>query len=223
MINDYRNQMRKDYIKLSVEEMLILHNDLNPSNEEKILKGMLPLAYQLANKYWYHSDIEDLIAIANLGILQGIRTYDSNKSKASIVTYCNICARNAISIYLKQFDLIRKPGSYSGMTEEKKEAMAKSVITDDITLYEKYMKEDCSNYKVLEEDELYNILIKLGKPIKDKHIKIYSLYYLGGLTYEEISNVYGISKQRIGQIINLITEKINNNPIIKDALADLLF
>jgi RNA polymerase sigma factor (sigma-70 family) len=224
-MENYKQYLTKEHIKLDLNEITNLFNNLTPSNENKLVKSMMPMAYQLATKYWYNDHIEDIIAVANLGILKGIRTFNPNNiTNATILTYCKTCASNEIINYIKKnTSIIRKPATYHNFDKEKKETFATAYTHDDITLFEKYINEDINNYKIINECQLREILIKLGKPIKEKHIDIFILYYVYEMTYEEIAPIFDITKQYVGQVINQVLEKINNKPKVKQALAEILF
>ena len=225
-MEDIRNKIRKDYTKLTIEEMMKLHSDLTPSNENILVKSMLPMAYQIANKYWYHQDAEDLIAVANTGILNGIRNFNpSNNTNATLITFCKICANNAVLTYMKRSGLIRLPHNYKDWSDEKKESSTTaSTLTDSIELYEKYLTEETTtNSKIITTQQLIDILTQyLGKRLKPKQIVIFSRYYTEDINYQELAIEYNISKQRVGQIVDIVLGKIQNNSILKEKLYDLL-
>jgi RNA polymerase sigma factor (sigma-70 family) len=221
---NYQNKIRQDYIKLSNDEMLELLKDLTPRNENILVKSMLPMAYQLANKYYYNPNFDDIIAAANQGILRGIRSFDPNNSfKATLVTFTRQCISNSISDYLKTDYTIRRPATYNKMTDDEKEVFATAYTYDDIVIFEKNLNEEDNNYNIIDGEQLREILNKLGKTVKQKHINVFIDYYINGLNGEEIGIKYGCTRQYVSQILNIVLNAIQEKPKIKEKLAELLF
>lgn len=185
----YRRDLRQ-YEPLTQEEILELFEDwLSNENKDsylKILKHNLRLVVHFANQYKdLTNDIitmDDLINEGNIGLIQAIQNYD-HKKNIKFSFYASFWIKKHIILMLKKLD----NNVYQ---------------SDSIELVDEFE----------EEDESVERLKKAIDKLKPKHQMIIKHYYgIDGyelLTSLELGTKLNLSRQRINQIINFITEKL---------------
>jgi DNA-directed RNA polymerase specialized sigma subunit len=76
-IKIYKKEVRKKYNKLSNEKLIQLRNE---NKIDEVVNSLLPLVINIANKYYYICDFDEIVSVGNEGLLRGIKNFDINKS-----------------------------------------------------------------------------------------------------------------------------------------------
>ena len=174
---------------------------------EKLILHNLRLMAHIVKKY--HStakDQEDLISIGTIGLIKGIRTFNSNKN-IKLATYASRCIENEILMSLRankktsQDVLFNEPIDFDN---EGNPLTLLDIIAEEDNLVEQI------DLKIKGERLLYYVNTLLTP--KEKYI-IYKRYGLDGgdeQTQLEISKELGISRSYVSRIEKRALQKMKN-------------
>lgn len=222
------------YIEQTNEEMI---TNIKNGEYTTVFQGLQPLIKkEIGNKYWKYQNFDDILQSAYLGCWNAILKFNINDGRATLGTYCVVAAHRAVATYLtKNNNTIKGPNTstYTGMTVEQQEGIAKAYNIDDRALFENnggIEENDIEVYNnifILKETviELLNEL-NLTKPMI-KNIPLFIEYYFPAtedeqLTFRDLGKKYNISYQAVNQKIKKMIEKINEDPKVKQKFYNLL-
>ena len=136
---------------------------------------------------------------ACLGLINAERKYDPTKAKFSTFAY-TVCYREVIRGKQKRY---------------RKRQLGFGCVDEDMT--EELIDENLIDQYILEFQEKESLLFKLldSTGLTDRNLDIIKSYYCLGIKGVELAEKYGLSKQRVSQIIvETITKIRKNNEIL---------
>ena len=164
--------------------------------EEQLLKKYEKLIYKLSNKkfmlYSKKYPLEDILQEAKISAVRAYRIYDPSKN-TKLITHLH----NYINFYLSHFfradtGMIRIPVR---VMSDKEKAKPEIVDCD-------FMRDNAS-------ESIYELVVDLShidnkifiescfEVLNDKEKDIVSLLYLRGFSFDEVANMYNVSRQAI--------------------------
>ena len=170
------------------------YSDIIKPGELQILHQYDALAHKVANNYMRklpgtHFDYEDLYQWARLGILNSHRTFNHNKD-VKFLTHAYNQASFSISHYLRaDTGLIRIP--HSKLTNEN---IKKPSYTDITELHDREQHPVFESYNNI---DLRNIIDQYSINLNQKQKDVINMYYVQGLTLDEIASRMKIARQAI--------------------------
>ena len=212
-LSNYFNDLKK-YKPLKKEEERKLLVDFKEKNDlvarQKLITHNLRYACSLVNKYKDMGvPISDLIEEANCGLIESIDKFDLSKD-VKVITY----AKWRIEYYLQEAIRLKEKHKTDALPEE-----YETQFTEDTNLQEE-CGIDSNSYKNTafeNEDNVYSEATNNVKSIitvlNEKEQDFIKMYY--GIapyteehTYQEIGDKYGITRERVRQIIDKIMRKL---------------
>lgn len=172
-------------------------------NHETEVEKNLPLVTYVLNKYFHRFD-EDLFQVGCIGLIKGIKTFDSNK-KTKKSTYYGKCIYNEIGMYLRRNKTMKRgahslmlsidslpsnnfaPNLYNTPTYEEILDSGENIEEDFIK--KETIKEMLVNLRKLSKREQYVIVYTFGLFNKDKK------------TQQEIAEILKINQSSISRIL----------------------
>jgi RNA polymerase sigma factor (sigma-70 family) len=160
-------------------------------DEEKILKQFDKLIIKIAHKtyvnYNFKYALEDLLQEAKVGCILAYRKYDPNRN-CKLITHLHNYINFHLSHYLRaDTGLIRIPSRVMADPEKKKPEFSNNEF-----LYENSSDSGPMTFDNIDDriniEEFLSILTDRQKDIIKK-------IYLEGYTYDEVANLYNISRQ----------------------------
>jgi RNA polymerase sigma factor (sigma-70 family) len=136
---------------------------------------------------------------ACLGLINAERGYDPTKAKFSTFAY-TVCYREVIKGKQRRY---------------RKRQLGFGCVDEDRT--EELIDENLIDQYILESHEKKSLLFKLldSSDLKDRDLDIIKSYYCLGIQGVELAEKYGLSKQRVSQIlIETLTKIRKNNKIL---------
>lgn len=211
-VKEYFKQLKKykPLTKENEKKLLIkYHNDGNMMARDLLIKSNLKYAYSIANNYRGRGvSLSELISEANNGLMDAIDKFDLSKD-VKVITYAKWWILQRINNYILSVNKIKSddlPNDY-----EKIDA-----IDDDYVIPSSYIIDSDIDEKNIDNDRkeyIKTILSSLTEREKD----IINMYYgIEGSQYnlEEIGECYGLTKERIRQIIETSIKKIRTNALV---------
>ena len=184
-----------------------------------LIKHNIKLA--IYHVYTYFSDseyeIEDLIAIALIGLINAVNTYNLEK-KVKFQTYASKCMFNEITVFLRRNNKHANIRSLNETISEEENGKEISLI-DSIADEKVDVSSECVrkviNLEILQEVEN---LVGRNKEI----IKLYYGFYDNRCyTQKEISEKFGITRQNVSMIITKELKKISKRLERKNILENI--
>lgn len=216
-IKIYKKEVRKKYNKLSNEKLIQLRNE---NKIDEVVNSLLPLVINIANKYYYLCDFDEIVSVGNEGLLRGIKNFDINKSQ-SIITACRNYINYTILDYLREENnLIRLPQINKKTPQQKKDSYPKAYNTYDITDFD-YEDEVYVEPKISRK-EIEDLLMTIPN-MKYSKVQVFLDYiFIEGMTFRQIGKNNGYSMQNVSLIIKDIISKIKKDKNILQRIGDML-
>lgn len=189
------------------------HNEGNLMARDLLIKSNLKYACSMANSYRGKGvSLSDLISEANSGLMEAIDKFDLSKD-VKVITYAKwwIMQRlnNCVSSSLKY------------KTDELPTDHEKQINDEDCEMVtSEFIIDDDMDYEKLEKDRR-TYLIKIMSCLQQRERDILLMYYgVNGSSYtlEEIGEIYGLTKERIRQIVEASLTKIRTEALIHSTL-----
>lgn len=181
-----------------------LNYNVESTSEEKIVLDNIKLIYKCIKDmhcFWRTDDEFQNYYDAGLeGLIRGAKTYNSNIAKPS--TYLITCIRHSIARYIYVSEQNNKKINKEIMT-----SLDEMVSFDSETTIGELIPDDGPSVeeKIEKKIKMDSIIKELNSMKNQKDALAIKMYYgLEGRTpktYEEISKEFGVSRERIGQII----------------------
>jgi len=169
----------------------MLKQRINNKQEEKVLKQYNDLIFKISNKYFlcYNGQyaIEDLLQEARLATIHAYRTFDKSKN-VKLITHIYNHINFRFSHYARaNTGIIKIPSRVISDPNKSKPKMI-----DNEFLYENSDNAPFIHFNIdnLLIEQYFNLL-------SDKQKKILSMIYLEGYTYDEVANVFKVSRQAV--------------------------
>ena len=173
---------------------------------ERLVEHNMRLVAHIAKKYVASGyELDDLISIGSIGLIKGIRSFNSDKSNY-LVTYVSRCIDNEILMHLRATRKKRNEISLSETIGTDKEGNEVSLI--DILKSNEIAVSDNVEKKI----EHKNVLLKMDKVLDEREKKVIILRYgVGGrspLTQRETAKILNISRSYISRIEKAALNKL---------------
>lgn len=216
----FKNLKQFKPLKKEEERKLIeaykLRNDISARN--KLIEHNLRYACQLANGYRNKGlSFSDLISEANNGLIDAIEKYDVNQD-VKLISYSKWWIIQRMQAALERENKIPKE---SLDIEEDEESLVDS-------FYGEY--EDIDNVKLsFEEDDFdYNEILnnkylieqitsKISPRERDIIYRYYGLNHDEKYTLEDVGKIYGLTRERVRQIIDKSMTKMRSEALLIDS------
>ena len=124
---------------------------------------------------------------AELGLIRGISNYDPTKELST--RYFYLCIRNSITNYFRAKNMQKRYLDYTNMASLDEEIYADTVEDKSVNIEKQIIEKETN-------EKLHKAINSL-KPIYKDVICRYYGFYGKDYTLEEISQIYGISKQAV--------------------------
>lgn len=216
--------MISKYPKLSHKEEYELFKKNDRKSLDSIINSNLRLVVSIAKQYQYISDIRELIAEGNVGLISSLRDYDYTRN-VKFSTYAVYWIRKRICSYLSTDSLI-KPiiGEYRSETHsnnkqsESKPQYKKTILSLSTNKNDSYpLIDTITNTEIddfTEYNELPEILTFSLSKLKLIHRKVIEMRVgINGYkktTLQDIAMELGVTRQRVDQIYNIAIDKLKN-------------
>lgn len=200
---------------LSNEELVVLIQDGHKEYNKLLYSRVEKLVLFIFNrKYNYTSlpayiDKEDLQQNLYFAFLKAIENYN-RKKPYKFVAYLEFHIRNTTNRYISRVKKVKELSYNAPMGDE-----------EDTELIETMELEGAENYITDLDftDDCRTIRECVDKlPEKEKNYIHY--YYFGGYSLQQIAELYGVSSERIRQIIQRGLKKLRGDPVIKELWED---
>lgn len=213
----YRKEISKKYKKLSNQELLQLFNE---NKIEELVHSLLPMVIHIASKYKFIYDFDEIISVGNEGLMKGITKFDINKN-ATIITACRNYINYAILEYFRDSkNLIKTPGKQKTVSQETIDSYPKVYNIDDFRNFD--YENDVYVETIISRKEIEDLLMNIPK-MKYSNVQLFLDYiFIEGITYTELSEKSGMSRQNVSIIIRGMIVKIKKNKIILQQIGDML-
>lgn len=174
--------------------------------EEKVLRDYEKLIYKLANynylRYQKKYSFEDILQEARISAVRAYRNYDPNRN-TKLITHLH----NYINFYLSHYfradtGLIKIPTKVLKDENKQKPELVHNEFLYDNSSDHQHPFEDNSliDMKINLEEILHNL--------NEKERDIINLIYIDGYTYDEVANMYNVSRQAINNTANKSIKKL---------------
>lgn len=214
-VSAYYHELKK-YKPLEREEEKTLLKQYKENNDlvarQKLITSNIRYAFSLVNKNKYKNrgvPISDLLNEASCGLIESIDKFDINRD-VKVITYARWNMEYKIQEAIKQHEKMPE----SDLPEENDEQFSSTAMLSD-----EYNDSDYYNEAFISEDdeiERANAIASLDSIIKvlnEKETDLIKMYfgiapYEEEYTYEEIGKKYGLTKERIRQLLDKIMRKL---------------
>lgn len=160
--------------------------------EQKAILEMDKMARKLAIAFHRRcpalQELDDLLQVARMGLLEGVRTYDPSRN-VKLSTHAYNCARFALQKAVRtDTGLIKTPSR--GTTRDNLPAVTEMPEKWDETCFAEKIQD-------LDETERRLVLERLMDGLGEKQKRVIALIFFQNLTYEEAAHQLGITKQTV--------------------------
>ena len=214
-IKQYMNSLKKFKPLTKQEEHDLIdsyrkHNDIAARN--KLITANLKYACKIASEYRGKGlSFNDLISEANDGLMHAIDVFDNTRD-IKFYSYAKwwVIQRIQAAIDEKFKNLCEDlPQPYEAQTLDEDDIVINEQVTDNLFIDEVF------NYERIDKKEMISILLNV---LNDREREIVKMYY--GIDYnenynlEEIGKYFGLTKERIRQIIEKSFLKLRTEALI---------
>lgn len=168
-----------------------------PALQGKVIKRMSFMIHRRIAAYKSSHMYEDLVQEARMGILTAMEKFDTNRS-LNFFHFCTWHIKNKIRIYLK-----------------KQKRRSREILVD--TALSEYVDEDTDPTVTFEEKEARRVLLLAVDKLPEIDRKVVKMRFglddenREGRTFQQIGDVFSLSKQRIEQISSRAVSKLRKN------------
>jgi RNA polymerase sporulation-specific sigma factor len=157
-------------------------------------------AIKLAIKNHIFDYVDDLMGVASIGLIKGLRTYDINKN-TRVATYCGTCIKNEIGMYIRKLKSINNTFPlYQSLKTDKKGRIrsVEDIISDqnnniEIEIFDKIEEEET-------KDKIAHILNLLDDRTRIIIEKRFGFNNEPILSQQEVAKSLNLSQSRISGI-----------------------
>ncbi len=226
----YKNVNEIKYKRLTRDEEKQLFMRMRAGDEsarQQIIENFLPACLAIVRRIVGHTNAEELVAAANLGLIRAVDKY-SPDSRACFLTYASFFIRGrvleSIRSSYKYAALLEKVGtieSRAGESGSRKQGFSgrANYSWSEAEVVRVSNWSDCVNPEpVFLRDNCDQVQLVLGivqgsecKILDDTQKKVLQLCYLSGLDYASIGRTMKLSRERIRQIHNFSLTKIRKH------------
>lgn len=171
---------------------------MTQQEKQQYVKNDKGLIYYIALKYYrkYGLEKDDAIQYCYMAYWTGLDLW--NPEKGTLSAFMGTRLQQRLKIAGRRERAIKGVRNSSVTVINEAEGFQPNTLEDDSTPEQEYFN------KVY----LMNVLNKVLSTLGDRDQAIVRSYYIGGQTYETLAKQYGISRQRVVQIMKQVKEKI---------------
>jgi len=189
------------------EELIKRANEGDEDAKESLIRHNLRLVAHIVKKYTGQGEVDDLISIGSIGLIKGIKTYNSSKGTV-LATYVARCIENEILMYLRTTKKLKNNVSLNEPVGQDKDG-------NELTISDLLYFDEDSVFKIVNADLTKEKLDKLLKETLDKreYVIICMRYGLNGLsvrTQRETAEKLNISRSYVSRIEKKALIKMKN-------------
>lgn len=195
---------------LSKEEeefYLTMASDGDLYAKDKLIEHNLRLVVFLAKKYENTGvDLEDLVSIGTIGLIKGIKTYQTDKN-IKLATYASRCIDNEILMYLRKNKKVKTEVSFDeslSFDADGNELHLEDVLGTDPDIVTKGIEHETERNIVMEE------INKLNNRDKEIIVLRYGLSGKKEMTQKDVAEKLGISQSYISRIEKKVIKHLKN-------------
>lgn len=170
-----------------IEQVILGESDVYSIIMNKYHNELFKYVYNITTNY---ETTEDLLQEVFMLIYRKLKLYDSNKS--SFRTWMYRITSNYVISYLRKNEI-----SYYNVKNESD--------------FDYLTEDDKTEEKIINEEQMKNIVGGMTKVLKQKPLNIMMLHYFSGLSVKEISESLGIPIKTIYKSIQSSIEKIRKD------------
>ena len=190
-----------------IQELLTMYKK-DGSEEDGFIETAIIQHYEtyiskICSKYRNRHYYQDLKQELRIALMEGVRKYDINKSKAKFPTYVYSCLQNAIIRHIRDYQPIRVP-EYLDWKDHKKDVVPSIVKTSKGTLLDVY---DIVEYKSKDYSEFYhNLNIAKRYLKKDEYEQVEMLAM--GVPSSRVAKKFNVTPQAMKWRMGVIRRKL---------------
>jgi RNA polymerase sigma factor (sigma-70 family) len=214
----YKKQISKKYKKLSNEELLELYKN---DKTEELINSLLPMVIDISAKFQGIDKFEDIVQSGNMGLMNGIKNFDINKSDR-IISVCHNYIRFSILDYLNfESRIIKLPLSNRKIVSQRTIDLYPTVsYSEDLMEFDS--EDEVYVEPKISRKEMEDLLTTIPN-MKYSKIQVFLDYiFIKGITLQVISEKQGYSKQNVSLIIKDTISKIKKDKRILQRIGDML-
>ena len=190
-----------------IQELLTMYKK-DGSEEDSFIEGAIIQHYEnyiskmcsrYRNKHYYH-DLKQELRIA---LMESIRRYDFNRSKAKFSTYVYSCLHNTITRHIRYHQPIRIP-EYLDWKEHKKDVVSSVITTAKGTSLDIY---DVTEYKYKDYSEFYHNLNVAKRYLKQDEYEQVKLLAMG-VPSSHVAKKFNVTPQAMKWRMKVICSKL---------------
>ena len=222
--------IKKNHLNLTNEEILELFKD-KETNKDIIIRSQMAMVMHLAKQYHFSDfkkNFDELVSDGQMGVLKAFE-YFNTELGVDFSAFCWTCIRQELYMYRNANVIIKEPRKeYEGyvmgttscrtfselLTPEDEEFIYQGITQPHSTLQESPTQlELCGELKRIFEKKprYYEIIIaSFGLCGQDK------------LTYDDMAEMYGITRQRVFQIKSRGLKKLKDNEVFINYLREMM-
>lgn len=177
--------------------------------EEEILKQYSNLIFKLAHKLYKSYNgrypLEDIVQEAKIGAIRALRNFDPTRN-VKLLTHLH----NYINFYLSHYiradtGLIKIPKATNVEADKLPEIIDNNLFQMDFVNERCPLQEDISN-----NIENKIIMSECMNMLTEKERNIIKLVYIDGYTYNEVAEIYNVSRQYCNAVASKALKKIQD-------------
>jgi RNA polymerase sigma factor (sigma-70 family) len=216
-MKQYKKEITKKFKQYDNETLI---NMLEEGKKNEVVECLLPLVLYVVDKFKMPEVFDEMVSVGNLSLIEAVDKFNVEKSR-KFISFCRSYINWSLLDYLNKGDnLIRLPFS-KNVSQRTLNSYPKVVYYDDYSKIKLY-DEEYEELPPVKRTDIEKLLLTIPK-LKYSKIMLFLDYHLiPGITYNELSVKNGYSKQNCSLIILEVLEKINNTPLVKEKLREML-
>ncbi|WP_407270026.1 sigma-70 family RNA polymerase sigma factor [Radiobacillus sp. PE A8.2] len=185
---------------------------LSEKEKEELIEKHQGIVHDIAKRYGYYDEKEELIGWGNIGLVRAINYYEKNPNKPFVSIAFSMVKTDIMNQYKRNRS--RLEGSEISLQQEA--SVGGKTIEDYLGIVEDVY---------YTEEDIIEMIEKSLKKEKDEMMKNITIeYYMGGKDLGELSDRYSITKSKVKKLHRrgkaiIIQHLINNDYLINYAFA----
>jgi RNA polymerase sporulation-specific sigma factor len=183
-------------MEYSNEELISMARQGDLLAKEKLFEQNSKFSHVIAQKYLYTGiEYEDLVSLANLGMVKAYNTFDESKG-FKFITYASVCMANTVLTEFRAFS--KKFGKeFVSLDDVCFEGSDGSNLT-----YGDMIADDCPRPdEIVENNDEIACMEEALKHLSNRDREIMELYYIEEKTGHQIAEMLNISQSYVSRII----------------------
>ena len=188
---------------------------------EETIKEFNKIQYSKKVKSWNNKyDDDELLEFCYLGLMKAYNYYDINSKNNIFISYAQKVIYTLIATDYQKRNRQKRGGNCDICS-----IYSKSKDNDNVTVEDTLRDESISTENRILRNDLISKINKSLTTLSDDNKNIVNLYFINGLSYAEIGNIYGLTRQAVSYRVKCIKKKLleefSKYNITSDSLAEL--